>query len=155
MRRFLDEREARDASSWVYEPPYDMYNGDPEAYEAFLAIDNKGYGYYALAAGSELIAGFCCFGPEARVPGQSEQAGTLDIGIGLRPTLTGAGLGGRVLPTILDFGAAGWRPVHLRVAVADLNERSLRLFRSAGFEPRGRQPTDRGFSFIELMRPAP
>jgi hypothetical protein len=35
----------------------------------------------------EEVVGFCCFGPEARVKGQREEEGTLDIGGGVRPDL--------------------------------------------------------------------
>jgi hypothetical protein len=35
------------------------------------------------------VAGYACFGVEARVPGLAERPGVLDVGVGMRPELTG------------------------------------------------------------------
>lgn len=68
----------------IYDAHLDDLPGmlDPEnAYVAVLNPDGK-------------LLGFCCFGPDARVPGVEYRADdVLGLGGGLRPELTGQGLG--------------------------------------------------------------
>jgi hypothetical protein len=57
--------------------------------------------YYAVFDEREGIVGYFCLGEEARVPSGYRQgvyvgsASVMDIGIGMRPDLTGKGLGGQ------------------------------------------------------------
>jgi RimJ/RimL family protein N-acetyltransferase len=128
------EGEAYAVASWAYEPPFDWYDGDPTHFEDYLAVDDKGYGYYAIVAGDpEQVIGFCCFGPEARVAGQEAVDGVLDIGGGVRPDRLSVGIATGVLPDIIEFARAAFSPTHFRTAIATFNERSTRLCLSAGF----------------------
>lgn len=70
-----------------------------------------------------------CFGPDARVPGGDYAADALDVGMGVRPDLTGQGRG-------LDFvniGSRKFAPAEFRVTVAEFNKRALRVWKKAGF----------------------
>lgn len=145
--------EAAQVSSWTYPPPFDIYNGDPDDSETFLARSDEGYGYYAVADEDDGVVGFCCYGPEARVKGQDARAGTLDIGGGVRPDLLSQRIASRVFPAVLQFGAETWRPERFRTAVASFNERSKRLCTSAGFTL-VRTFEGPGRDFHELVRPA-
>ena len=131
--RDFTRNEAMRVSSWSYPPPFDIYNGDPDDSEMFLARCEEGYGYYAVADENDEVVGFCCYGPEARVKGQDAEAGTLDIGGGVRPDLVSQGIATHVFPAVMQFGTALWRPERFRTAVASFNERSKRLCTSAGF----------------------
>jgi hypothetical protein len=84
------DAEARLVAAWEYPPPFDIYNGDPNGVDDFVARSTDGYGYYAVVdpdRGDELV-GYCCLGPEARVSGQAHEVGTLDVG-GWCPTRPG------------------------------------------------------------------
>lgn len=146
--------EAVKVASWAYEPPFDWYNGDPKHFEDYLAIDADGYGYYALQRGDdEDVIGFCCFGPEASVTGQEALSSVLDIGGGVRPDQLSVGHATALLPAILDFALATFRPTQFRTVVASFNERSIRLCLSAGFSV-ARRFDGPSHEFLELLRPA-
>lgn len=74
-------------TTWRYEPPYDFDNPGDDI-DGFLCPE---YCYYAVTDGGGNLAGFCCFGPDARLPGgEYSEDGALDAGVGLRPDLTGS-----------------------------------------------------------------
>jgi ribosomal-protein-alanine N-acetyltransferase len=127
----LTPEQAAEVATWHYPEPFDFYDSSGDAH-GYPPPDDRGEGYYALVDADDSMVGFCCLGPEGRVPGQHEQAGTLDIGMGIRPDLVSRGLASAALPLVLslvrELGAA-----RVRTAVADFNSRSLRLCRRAGF----------------------
>ena len=132
----MTEDEAGAVLTWRYEPPYDVYNVETafadEAVREFLRPE---YAYHAIRTPEGELVGFCCYGPDARVPGGEYDEPALDVGIGLRPDLTGRGLGPRILDAVLDNGREKYAPAAFRTTVATFNERSRRLFEGAGFEP--------------------
>ncbi|MGB3736380.1 MAG: GNAT family protein [Ilumatobacter sp.] len=153
IRPFRDG-EAGEVAHWAYEPPHEIYNSNPEDQQLYLALDPDGYGYYAVVdADSDELVGFCCFGEEARVRGQEEAHGTVDIGGGVRPDRLSEGVATRVLPLIMDFARDRFAPAYFRTAVASFNERSTCLCLSSGFEI-VRRFEGPGREFQELLRPA-
>ncbi len=58
----------------------------------------------------------------------------LDTGGGLRPELTGQGLGRTVISAGLAFGRARFAPASFRVTVASFNARALHTVASLGFQ---------------------
>ena len=80
---------AADLVTWRHPAPYDCYDLADAEPEFFL---DPGNGFFALESGGELI-GFRSFGADGRVPGGAYDDGALDTGGGLRPSLTGQGLG--------------------------------------------------------------
>lgn len=145
-------QEAAHVAAWAYEPPHDIYNGDPEHPEDYLAVDGDGHGYYAIAtADDDEVVGFCCFGPEARVRGQASEPGTLDVGGGVRPDRVSQRLATQAFPLILEFGREKFRPRRFRTVVAAFNERSLRLCERAGFQE-VRRFVGPEREFVELVR---
>lgn len=151
----MDRATARAITGWRYPPPYEGYTmlDDPAVVAAFLSRAERGY--FQIRDGSGELLAFCCFGEEARVPGGDYHAPALDIGIGVRPDLTGRGDGMRYLGAVLAFGVAQFQPTQLRLTVASSNQRAIRLYTRAGFRevsrflsPYGRQP------FVVMGRPA-
>jgi [ribosomal protein S18]-alanine N-acetyltransferase len=120
-------------SAWRYPAPYDCYDMtgvDP----GFLA--DPASGFFALLDGDEL-AGFRSFGSDGRVPGWDYDNSALDTGGGLRPDLTGLGLGRQAIQTGLDFGRSRFCPVAFRVTVAGFNRRAQRVVAALGFRMAG------------------
>ena len=110
IRRFRAS-ETTAVARWSYQPPFDVYDGDPAHADAFLAQEPAGDGYYAIATRSDdEIIGFCCFGAEARVPGQEAEVGTVDIGGGARPDLLSQGYATTLLPFVIDFAVEQFTP---------------------------------------------
>lgn len=143
----VDEVAARAITGWRYPEPYAFYNLSATASSLEHAavvreLLDPALRYYAVWCAREgaLLAGFCCFGPAARV-GISRQpavyAGSdlLDIGLGLRPDLTGRGLGGAFLRSVLVFGTEQFAPGGFRLTVATFNQRAIRVYERAGFAP--------------------
>jgi [ribosomal protein S18]-alanine N-acetyltransferase len=141
---------AADIVTWRYPAPYDCYDmtgADP----AFLL--DPASGYYALA-GEDGLLGFRSFGADGQVPGGEYDESALDTGGGLRPELTGRGLGRAAIGTGLEFGRQQFAPPAFRVTVATFNLRAQRVVQALGFQPAGRfaASTD-GRSFVILVRP--
>jgi RimJ/RimL family protein N-acetyltransferase len=130
--RPLQEQDARDILGWRYDGPYAAYDARPDDMSGMLDPSNA---YFAVLDPAEQLLGFCCFGPDARVPGgeyRTEDA--LDLGGGLRPDLTGQGLGIAFLRAILDFATQRFAPSTYRVTIAAFNQRAIRMCQWAGFE---------------------
>ena len=115
--------------TWQYPAPYDCYDMT-SATAAFLTSQEGGF--FALVRDGELI-GFRSFGADGQVPGGSYDASALDTGGGLRPDLTGKGLGRQAIGAGLEYGRREFAPAAFRVTVASFNERALKVVRSLGF----------------------
>lgn len=120
---------AADIVTWRYPPPYDVY--DMTRADTALLTGARA-GFYALTDADELI-GFRSFGPDGQVPGGDYDASALDTGGGLRPDLTGRGLGREAIGTGLAFGRQRFAPGAFRVTVATFNVRALRVVEALGF----------------------
>jgi RimJ/RimL family protein N-acetyltransferase len=130
-----------DMAAWRYKPPYDFYDGDqdpvldPDRYFAAVGEDGTLVGFYYL----------------------EEKGEAVEIGLGLRPELTGRRLGGEFLEAGLGFLADRYpgRPVILNVAA--FNERAIKVYERAGFQETGRhiRHFDRwgDVEFVEMEEP--
>lgn len=152
----MDRANARQVLTWCYEPPYDIYNEDPDRVEHVLrALLNPRYAYYTMTDEAGDMVAYCCFGPDARVPGGDYGPQALDVGLGVRPDLTGQGRGHTFVEAVLEFGRRTFAPSFFRVTVAKFNKRALRVWQRAGFRPVqtfGRSSDD--LTFVILTRKA-
>jgi RimJ/RimL family protein N-acetyltransferase len=117
-------------TTWQYEPPYDCYDMtgvDP----GFMASAESGF--FALVADDGDLIGFRSFGADGQVPGGRYDSCALDTGGGLRPEMTGKGLGRLAISTGLEFGRERFAPAAFRVTVASFNARALRVVEALGF----------------------
>jgi [ribosomal protein S18]-alanine N-acetyltransferase len=131
----MNDEEARAVVSWRYEAPYYFYDmaNDPGGLEELLGPPERRRGYYAVLSDGELV-GFFSFGPGGQLPSfDYADDGSLDIGLGLRPDLTGKGLGLEFLLAGLEFGRRHFSPAGFRLAVAMFNGRAIRVYERAGF----------------------
>jgi RimJ/RimL family protein N-acetyltransferase len=143
---------AADIITWRYPAPYgcyDMTGADP----AFLT--DPASGFFALVDAGGLI-GFRSFGADGQVPGGDYDGSALDTGGGLRPELTGQGLGRAAIATGLEFGRRQFAPPAFRVTIATFNVRAQRVVTALGFRGTGsfRALAD-GRSYEILTRPEP
>lgn len=103
----LTRGHAEDISTWRYVATYEVYDMAGANPDELL---DPGIGYHAVMAGARLI-GFRCFGRDGQVPGWEYDDSALDTGGGLRPELTGQGLGRAVISAGLAFGRVRFSPV--------------------------------------------
>jgi len=138
--RAVTEVDARAILAWHYEEPYAIYNADPATLDqAFETLHNPANAYFAALTPDGQVAGFCCFGADARVPGGDyADASALDVGLGLRPDLTGGGRGLDFVRAVLAFGRSRFAPARFRLTVAAFNLRAQRVYTHAGFRVVGR-----------------
>jgi RimJ/RimL family protein N-acetyltransferase len=152
--RPMDEASAQRILTWCYEPPYALYNVTTEELEGALAgmLDPTKLYFAATNELGELVA-FYCFGPEARVAGGAYCEEALDMGAGVRPDLTGRGLGPDVLTAGLMLAEQMYNPTAIRATVAAFNLRAQRACEKVGFVAQARfvRPLD-GLEFIILVR---
>jgi ribosomal-protein-alanine N-acetyltransferase len=150
MRAFTDQ-DGQDVLAWRYPPPYDVYD-DWEAGDAAELMDparRDGVWFAADDASTEIFAGFA----ELRTKGT-----VVDVGLGMRPDLTGRGLGVSFITAILAFARDRWAPSAFALDVFPWNERAIRAYERAGFAkgevyertfPDGKRAT-----FLRMNRPA-
>ncbi len=98
----LTKSAAREIVTWRYEPPYDIYNLDNSEETINYLLDEQ-YHIQAMRDENNSLVGFCSFGVDGQVPGGDYSADALDIGMGIRPDLTGQGRGGNIVASVLDF----------------------------------------------------
>ena len=132
----MDETAARAVLAWRYAEPYSFYNPDPAELDrdvaTLLAPLNR---YYALTDETGALVAYFCYGAEARVAGGDYREDALDVGGGLRPDMTGRGLGSVFIRAALDFARREFAPRALRATVAAFNVRACAACARAGFRP--------------------
>ena len=130
----LTQKDAIDILSWKYEKPYDFYNAmlTPDA-----MLELLGPSYYAVKNEQNQLVGFFCSGKAARteagyaVDAYSEDC--IDIGIGMKPELTGKGYGTAFFKLGIEFISENHSSKPLRLTVAQFNKRAIRLYEKFGF----------------------
>ena len=109
-------------ATWRYERPYDFYDGDVDP------VLNPERFYEALDEDGSLVGNY-----------YFEQKGdALEIGLGLRPDLTGRGLGLEFLLAGVEFGRRRFGLPGVILNVAAFNERAIKVYERAGFRETGR-----------------
>jgi RimJ/RimL family protein N-acetyltransferase len=145
------EGYAQEVAEWRYEPPYDFYDAAADPADAAEMRDSAlGRHYRAVREdGEERLDAFWYFDWHVDV---------VEVGIGLRPDLTGRGLGETFLRAQLAYAAQHWQPATFRLFVAAWNERAIRLYERLGFREVDRET--RRFElageheFLRMERPA-
>ncbi len=128
----LSEMNRREAASWCYEPPYDMYSSNRE-------VLDEGAPYYGLTEKGGPLAAFFCWGAAAQVPGAAalyaRHPNALDFGMGMHPAITGQGLGLQAGECALDLLRKRFGPPFFRLAVYAWNVRARKVWARLGFAP--------------------
>lgn len=120
--------------TWSYQHPYSVYDLTPEDLGGLLNPEHRYHHILDQAGG---LVGYCCYGIDAQVPGGDYSCGepkVLDVGVGLRPDLTGQGQGRDFVRAILGYAWKVFKPEIFRATIADFNLRSMNTFRGLGFQ---------------------
>jgi RimJ/RimL family protein N-acetyltransferase len=140
--RELTLDEAERPLGWRYAEPYTVYDAEGPL--------RRDLGFFAVEdAGGDLV-GFGCVGAEARVPGVEEEPGTVDVGYGLRPDLTGQGLGREFVGAVLSHVTDEHPSALQRMSILRWNARSRRVAQAHGF-----RVVDEAGEFDVLVREPP
>lgn len=137
------------ADRWKYDGEYAFYDmtADPDDYEEIVDPEKRGDRYFSVFSGDGLIGFFCL----------EREGADIEIGLGLRPDLTGQGRGRAFLEEILRFVRENYPCETLRMDVASFNRRAIKVYERAGFVKTGtaKVPTNGGiydFTTMELKR---
>lgn len=126
-----NETYAREVATWHYDPPWDFYDLASDPADAAEMRDPAHLGHYrAVLDESGRLEAFWYFDQEDDV---------VEVGIGLRPDLTGRGGGEPFLRDQLEYASQRWQPLTFRLFVAAWNERAIRLYRRLGFREVARE----------------
>ena len=135
--RLIDEM-----THWQYDSPYELYSGDgtppnnPERYLDVRTEDGETIGFYYFERRGDAVF----------------------FGLGLRPDLTGRGLGLEFVTRGLRFARRRFGTARIVLDVAAFNNRALKVYERAGFRRVGSHRRSVGLSgdveFVdmELMR---
>ena len=124
--REMNDEEAREIAGWRYDPPYNFYDApsDADDLEELLDPERRAGSYFSAFDDRGVLVGFFQFEAEGE---------NVDVGLGLRPDLTGGGLGLGFLLAGLRVRAAALSSGAFGLSVATFNERAIRVYERAGF----------------------
>ncbi|KGI86558.1 acetyltransferase [Exiguobacterium mexicanum] len=136
------------AYTWHYEGDYAFYDmeANQDDLAEFLDVEQREQSVFAITSDEELV-GF--------VSVAQADAETVDIGLGMKPDLTGNGSGRAFVTSILDFVKATYSSHRITLSVAAFNVRAIRVYETCGFTQTGSfpQPTNGStFTFIQMER---
>ena len=146
----LTQSDAEAIAEWRYPKPYSFYDwtADPDDLRELLESAPRGEAYWAVRDDADELVGHFSF---------KLKGSTLEIGLGLRPDLTGRGLGASFLAAGVEFARARFAPERFVLSVATFNERAITVYERAGFA-RGRVymhwTNGAEWEFIEMSRSA-
>jgi [ribosomal protein S18]-alanine N-acetyltransferase len=127
---------AREILQWQYESPYELYNNELNNDGLKEFMDGT---YVAVVDEKNQLTGYYCTGKNALVPAGNQYGAyietMIDVGIGLKPELTGAGRGRSFFTFILqNIELENNKSLPLRLTVASFNQRAIKLYENVGFQ---------------------
>jgi ribosomal-protein-alanine N-acetyltransferase len=128
--RPMSDDAAHTIAGWKYPPPYNFYDAidDPVDLAELLDPERRRGRYFEVFDAGDLV-GFFEYKHEVK---------PLEIGLGMRPDLTGRGLGLDFVRAGMAFARTEFGATSLSLAVAVFNERARTVYERAGFRPAGR-----------------
>jgi ribosomal-protein-alanine N-acetyltransferase len=127
--RVMTQEQAEEiAYNWHYDSIYSFYDitADEEDLAEFLDPKQRGDSKFTVYKKDEVI-GFFSF--------TQKDPNTIDIGLGMKPELTGKGLGLEFIEAGIQFAKKEYSPQLLTLSVATFNKRAITVYKRAGFEP--------------------
>ena len=123
--RAMTASDANAVAAWHYPGVYSFYDWEQDAEDLAELLDPEEWGrrYFAVDRDGDLV-GFFVF---------KLADGLAEVGLGLRPDLTGLGLGDAFLDAGLRFAADELSAEGYTLAVAAFNRRAITVYERAGF----------------------
>jgi [ribosomal protein S18]-alanine N-acetyltransferase len=143
----MTQAEAEEIVGWHYPGEYAFYDADfiPAGLGELLDPAQRRDEYHAARNTDGELEGFAQLTPAGD--------GSIEIGLGLRPDLTGRGLGQAFTGAVMDLArlhGAG----RITLAVAAFNARAIRVYKRCGFTETGRHTRrlgDRDWEFVDMQ----
>jgi len=144
----MQQEDAHQIAAWHYDSPYDFYDWDqdPEDLAELLNPQSWQESYYSVFNEENELVGFFVF---------KQYSQTVEVGLGLRPDLTGKGLGRTFLTAGLSFGQEHFPIEVWSLSVATFNTRAIHIYEQVGFTPLNTfmHHTNGGeFEFLRMVR---
>ena len=124
MIQKMSQKNAKEISKWHYEEPYDFYDMINDEEDLHELLYDRGEHYF------EVIKDNVCIGFYVIV----EEDNQIEIGLGLRPDLTGKGYGKEFLEILLDYISLNYEKKEIILSVASFNSRAIHLYEKCGFK---------------------
>jgi len=133
------------AFTWHYDAEYSFYDmeADKEDLAEFLDTQKRGDSYFVVTKDSDII-GFFSFNMVA--------IDTIDIGLGMRPNLTGKGNGLGFIKAGLEYAESKYTPQKITLSVATFNQRAIKIYSKFGFEEVDTFMQDTNGSSFEFLK---
>ena len=125
--RTMTQAEAEEIAQWHYPEPFSFYDASADANDLAELLDPalRGDEYVSVDDETGELAGFFQF--------KHARPDAVEIGLGLRPDLTGRGLGGDFLEAGLRHARSRFGPTRIVLSVATFNRRAITVYERAGF----------------------
>jgi ribosomal-protein-alanine N-acetyltransferase len=123
--RDMTAEDARAVAAWRYEGEYAFYDASADADDLAELLDPGEWGRRYFSADDDVLVGFVVL---------KDSGGIVEIGLALRPELTGKGLGRVFVNAGLSFAAQRYGDPSFELAVAAFNERAITVYQRAGFK---------------------
>lgn len=128
-------RDALAIARWHYPGPYAIYD-----IQATALLGMRIY-YHALDERGQLIGFYSFIARDDEV----------EVGLALRPDLTGQGMGLEFLQAGLDYAMDLFHPARFRLDVATFNQRAMRVYERARFRPSRTITRQIGREYVECL----
>ena len=137
------------ARKWHYSDTYSFYDmeNDPEDFEEIITPRLRANKYYQILDNKDKLVGYFCL---EKLSEEKEE-----VGLGLRPDLTGRGLGLTFVKEIEVFIQNNFNYKLIILSVASFNKRAIKVYQRAGFKIDGSklQKSNGGvYEFINLSK---
>lgn len=163
----MQAADADAVAAWRYQPPYDFYDTAADPSSLLEVLDARRWGHVFFSVFASAAPSSSPYPSSSPESGKEELAGFLEltvrpgdvieIGLGLRPDLTGQGLGLSFVEACLDFARRRSNPRAFALDVATFNQRARAVYEKAGFVPGDtfwRHTSGRRWEFLRMSRPA-
>ncbi|HFI2438492.1 TPA: GNAT family N-acetyltransferase [Streptococcus suis] len=119
------------ANQWRYQPPLDAYtiSANPKIYAEMISPEARGDRFFAVIRNAALMGYFCI----------DQDGETVDIRLGMKPSLTGKGNGRAFYQAIEDYLVEHVHPASIKLTVASSHQVAQKLFHTLGFAEREKQ----------------
>ena len=139
------------ARKWHYSGQYSFYDmeNDPEDFEEIITLRLRANKYYQILDDKDELVGYFC------LERLSEEK--VEVGLGLRPDLTGRGLGLNFVKEIETFIQNNFNYKLIILSVASFNKRAIKVYQRAGFKIESsklQKSNDGVYEFINLSKTA-